>query len=98
MPIIIEGGKGFDRKISGVLISYNDSEERFFDFNKSKTSLSPHAKVIQGIIEGKKKMFVSKDEAMEGWRIAEEVLKPLREAPLLLYAKETHYQDNFLEQ
>jgi glucose-6-phosphate 1-dehydrogenase len=92
--ITILGGKGFYGKAVDIKIVYKDGNTECIDFSAEREgSLEPHAKVIGAALRGERDMFVSRDEAFEEWRIAEDALKALRATELKVYPKGANYKE-----
>lgn len=95
---ILEGGKGFDQSNIAVEVSYEYKEKTVVNFVTKRTgSLDPHAKILFAAMTGDRSLFVSAEESEEEWRIADEIMRELRKAPLQVYPKGTIYKENIFE-
>ncbi|MFA6050029.1 MAG: hypothetical protein WC761_02425 [Candidatus Paceibacterota bacterium] len=95
---ILEGGKGFNQPDIAVEVAYEYKEKTIIDFSQKRAgSLDPHAKILFAAMTGDRSLFVSREEAEEEWRIADEVTRELRKAPLQVYPKGTIYKENIFE-
>ena len=98
IELVLEAGKGFGGSKSEALIHFDNAQILRFDFNKSADgSLSPYAKILTTAFGHGRSVFVSANEIMEQWKIAERILASLQSAPLEMYDKGTAHKPDLFE-